>query len=1044
MKRKFLSFFLAILLGASSLISSNAVTAFAQETSLYDRMLTAYKAGNSMDDWVVEARRSIAEELGLLEELDERSFLSINYVNQNNLDLSDEKLNLLVEMATTAEEEAILRNGKIPERSVINTSKIQSRTINVGAGAVTVIQMPRVSGAYNGYFSVNNDGGYSDSYGYCAQNSKKFWNNGGAKVGSISEWDNAEARKALYYGPGGPGYAGYYYGSLGADMDYTTFTVGQLNGDTHNNTKANAYRSFLSSKADPILYGYKAYKADIPAPYQDVAFLNYSPVTTSLTISKRSQTDLYSGDGDKYLSGATFGLYTWNGSAYANRIATATDNGNGTYTFHNVSRYSTVDGWFLVKEEVAKAGYSTDYLKFNEDDAGAYNTFGGRQFVLDSNLNWSCFSLRNHPHPDWGYTFFDYPNNVTVTITKKDSESGEKLTGAEFELWAYRGGNVESASGNPEYSYKVGDFQDNEDGTYSITFPFDLATFNGNRYWYMYKETKAPEGYTKDSHAASGYGFCFDANGNGTKEFVVENEMATAIQIQKSSTNPEITENNDCYSLAGAKYTIYKDSDCTEEVLTLETDVTGSTVKRTLIPGTYWIKETTAPKGFVLDEEVHEITIIENQINEFSFEDKPLVKEFDPYAILLGKVDAETNLNRPQGSASLGGAEYTVKFFEGDYADNVNPEIDLEEIPDRTWVLRTNENGFCGLGLGYLVSGDDFYYLGNSGNPNLPLGTLVIQETKAPEGYQINNEIFIRRIVDGGGVIATYNAPTIPEMPLKITITKKQAGIDTLIPNTEFTHIKPDGTIEIITTNENGVVYIYGLEQGHHIIYESKAAGGYKLNQNNRIEFNISENNEFSFINTGSLDSSIEYGIDSNHNGEVTFRNQLAPFKVQVHKINDKGYKVNGAEFTLYRDENLSQIVEISVTANGVLTFSNLEVGQVYYLKETKAPDGYTMPEEVKVYKIYVESKPTEGVFDFYIDDVLYTVDDIQEENEIYLSGTADDRIINIEVVNTTGMSLPATGSNATVILLCAGVAFMTVAIVIHQKNSKKSTVSVK
>lgn len=1041
-KRRFLSFFLAILLGIFNLIPSNVITAFAEEDSLYDRMLEAYKEGNQMDDWVVEARKEIAGELGLSEELDERSFLSVNYVNQNNLDLSDEKLNLLVEMATAKEEEMILANGKIPERSVVSNgnSKIQTRSIAVSHGAVNVTQMARVSGAGNGYFTISNGGGSADSYGYCAQNSKSYWGNGGTKVGAIVEWDNAEARKALYYGPGGPGYAGPYYGSLGIDMDYVTFAVGQLNGDTRNNTKANAYRSFLSGKTDPISSGYRAYKADIAEPYQDVAFLSYSPVTTSLTVHKRSQTELYSGDGYKYLSGATFGLYAWNGSSYATKVATATDNGNGTYTFYNISRSSAVDGWFLVKEEAAKAGYTTDYLKFNEDDANDYNTYGGRQFLLDGNLNWSCYSMRNYSDPSWGFVFLDYPNNVTVTITKKDSETGEKLTGAEFELWAYRGGNVESASGNPEYSYKVGNFTDNGDGTYSATFPFDLATYNGGYYYFMYKEVKAPDGYIKDSWAASGYGFAFDANGNGTKEFVVENKPGTSIQIQKSSTNPELTENNDCYSLEGAKYTIYKDADCTEEVFTLETDATGVTLKKVLTPGTYWIKETAAPKGFVLDEEVHEVTIIENQVNKFSFEDKPLVKEFDPYAILLGKIDAETNLNKPQGSASLGGAEYTVKFFEGEYEDNVNPEKELGKTPDRTWVLRTNENGYCRLFKTFLVEGydnSDFYYLNEDDIPDLPLGTLVIQETKAPVGYQINNEIFVRRVVVGGGVIVDYNAPIVPETPLKITIVKKQAGSDTLIPNTEFTHVKPDGTTEIVTTNEDGVIIIYGLEQGKHVIYESKAADGYKLNENNKIEFNISENNEFSFINTDSLDSSIKFGMDSDKNGEVTFTNELSPFSLQIHKTNDKGSLVDGAEFTLYSDENLSQVVEVGITKNGILTFNNLEVGKTYYFKETKAPEGYKLPEKPKVYKLYVESKPTEGVFDFYIDDIKYTVDNINAEDEIYLSGSAADRVVNIKVVNTIGMTLPTAGSNATIILLLSGILLMAIAIVIYKKGKK-------
>lgn len=552
----------------------------AEEELLYEKMLEAYLDGEEMEDWAVEARKQIAKELNLSEYLDERSFLSIDYRNTNKIgrdgDIADWKLSLLVEMATSEEVEAIFM------KSQMQTFNLRSI---ISEQSVAVTQMARVSGSGNGYFTVSG----ANSYGYCAQNSYDFWNNNTTKYGAAYEWDNATVRKALYYGPGGPGYTGPYYGSLGADMDYVTFAVGKLNGDTANNTKATAYINFVSGKADPLSSGYRAYKADIASPYQDVAFLSYSSVISNLTISKRSQTDLYSGDGYKYLTGATFELYAWTGSDFSKYVTTSVDNGDGTYTFRNVNKSLSADATFLAKEVKAKEGYSTEYVKFCNKDITDFNNYGGRQFELHSDGSWSCYSLTkdNFAHPDWGFTFLDYPNDVTVTITKQDSETGEKLTGAEFELWAYQGNPIEC-------TYKVGDFTDHQDGTYSISFPFDIATFTEGSYWYDFKEIKAPDGYVMDAYAASGHSICFDQNGKGTTEFVVGNKPLPKISIVKKQEGTDVVIPNVAFE--------HKKPNGTTEVLS--TDENGKLSFKGLGVGAHEIREVSVMDGYLLNENV--------------------------------------------------------------------------------------------------------------------------------------------------------------------------------------------------------------------------------------------------------------------------------------------------------------------------------------------------------------------------------------------------------------------------------------------------------
>lgn len=96
--------------------------------------------------------------------------------------------------------------------------------------------------------------------------------------------------------------------------------------------------------------------------------------------------------------------------------------------------------------------------------------------------------------------------------------------------------------------------------------------------------------------------------------------------------------------------------------------------------------------------------------------------------------------------------------------------------------------------------------------------------------------------------------------------------------------------------------------------------------------------------------------------------------------------------------------------------------GKYYYLKETKAPQGYRLPENGNLLEIYVESTPVEGVFDFYINGIKYTEKDTDTTREIYLGGTKADRVININVINETGLLLPETGSCMTILLIFIGV----------------------
>ena len=516
----------------------------------------------------------------------------------------------------------------------------------------------------------------------------------------------------------------------------------------------------------------------------------------------------------------------------------------------------------------------------------------------------------------------------------------------------------------------------------------------------------------------------------------VEEQQKGSMNLKKESANPEMTDGNSCYSLEGATYGVYKEQACTTKVANLTTDAQGNSNTVEVDAGTYYVKETKAPKGFVLDKQVHPVTVTAGKTTVLKVKDLP---QLDPVGVLLGKIDKETNQNKPQGSASLEGAEFTVKYYQ---ALSDSDPGQAGQSPERTWVFRTDKDGFCNYSQQYLVSGDELY-LSPTKNPALPLGTVTIQETKAPEGYLINSEIFVIKITDDPNAdesVHTYNQPKIPETLLTLDIVKVLKGKDTPIPGVVFLHTDSKGNQEEVTTDEKGQAVLKGLTRGTHTIQEKSVPDGYTKNPG-VLKFSVDENNKITLLENTATDKTgtMKFTVREDGTAQLHVEDVLAPYQLIVHKVNDHAKVLEGAEFTLYTDEECKQELQKATSGkDGILRFQDLEVEKKYYLKETKAPEGYRIPVNSDgtdiVYEIYTKSDPQKDLFEYYVNGKKYT----DTTGDFAITGTKAEREVHLKVVNFVGMQMPETGSPWTLGIVLVGIGCLIVAGYFMKRKGKQ------
>ena len=562
---------------------------------------------------------------------------------------------------------------------------------------------------------------------------------------------------------------------------------------------------------------------------------------------------------------------------------------------------------------------------------------------------------------------------------------------------------------------------------------------------YYVKETKsADKGYQISNEVYKVNVTSDNTPSNPAWVNVYEAPKTTKIMLTKSSTDPEVSNGNSNYKLAGAVYRIYTDKDCTKWTgKTITTDEKGTGSIEELALNEYWLKEYSAPNHYTLDKTVYYVdgrdqwgvNVIAVNLN---VKERPVYDKNFSSKIAIQKVDSETGKPVAAGNGSLQGAEFEVKFYAN--AMTTDPAESGKKAL-YTWILKTDENGEIYFKDGYLVSGDKFIK-DHDGNIVIPAGTLTFKEIKSPNGYLVNSEIQVVCIKNEDvNADPVYVTPTQKEKALSLTLVKTQAGTDKVIEGAIFEHTLPDGTKEQFTTDADGKIEFQGLQWGDHTIKEISVPDGYSVNKN-PITFTVAEDNTVTITSKATetdTNGDIKLTVEDDGNISAAFDEKLAPFDLHINKINNHNKVLEGAEFTVYSDADCkTEVTKGKTDDKGDLTFKDLIPEKDYYLKETKAPQGYRIPVNADgsdiVYKVRVESVPVDGTFNFFVNEKAYTTD---STGQFTVTGTKADRIVNMIITNETTQKLPNTGSNKMLIIMMMGMILAGTGIVCAKKRKR-------
>ncbi len=386
----------------------------------------------------------------------------------------------------------------------------------------------------------------------------------------------------------------------------------------------------------------------------------------------------------------------------------------------------------------------------------------------------------------------------------------------------------------------------------------------------------------------------------------------TTLSLSPSKVTIEKVDAKTGAALAGAKFVLLNSSGATVASFT---STTSPYVIQNLPNGTYTLKETSAPEGYKIAQETTKIVITDTNRNiTVKVDNQP----DDNSYIKIIKIDAKTK-------ETLAGASFVLM-------DSTGKTIS-------TWTSTTSAHVI----------------------KDLPNGTYIVKETKAPEGYLLSSESKTA-VIDDTHRDITITMENEPESNLvKVLKIDKTSG-ETLAGATfELT----DSTGKVITswTSTVNAHVIKNLPNGTYFLKETKAPEGYKM-----------------------LQESIKFTIDDN-NRELTIKmeNESITKLVNILKIDKPtGQPLAGAHLIVKNP--LGEVVADFITDGTPYTLTGLSNGE-YTVEEESAPEGYIKSDEIYRFTISDDTPTAKVVFENY--------------PEVYVPNTASNHSIFPPLIGT-------------------------------------------
>ena len=497
------------------------------------------------------------------------------------------------------------------------------------------------------------------------------------------------------------------------------------------------------------------------------------------------------------------------------------------------------------------------------------------------------------------------PVKKSIEIQKYDAQTGNakpynekySFTGAEYTIYSDAG-----------CTKAVETLKTNASG-YAKSSELAIAT-------YYVKETKAPVGYSLDTAV---HKVAMEGNDKVAVYSVASNEKPVKkfIEIQKyDAQTGNAKPYNEKYSFTGAEYTIYSDAGCTKAVETLKTNASGYAKSTELAIATYYLKETKAPKGYLLDKVIHKVEMSVSGTVTYTVKSEEAPRTAK---IQVQKYDAITGKPEPyNGKVVFRGAKYVI------YSD--------ASCTKQVETMTTDDSG-------------------KAESKELPLGIYYVKEVTAPAGYLLDESVH-KVDIDMENLLKVYTVKSneeIEKRPIEVQKYDKETGRKVPVAGTSFAgaqySIYSDASctkeVDVMTTNTSGYAKSKSLPMDIYYVKETKRPNGYELDPTvYRIDMKVSD--KLSVYSVNSEEQVIRKPIEVQKYDKET--GKPAP--------NNCAVKFAGAQYTIYEDKNCSKQLEVlKLNASGYAKSSPLRPG-TYYLKETKAPAGYEM--DVLVHEVTV------------------------------------------------------------------------------------------